>query len=182
MIAIRSFVPSLVTFPGVVLRQLVHSGFCRILGVKVLDVRYFRYDTPAGYVLHEMPKSLGAALVLALGPLVVHSLLCFLLCSLALVPFLRYDSAVGPLELTQMWMGLSIGMHAFPPVRDGNNLWGLTRNDVARHGALVRLSFPVLGFLRVAQRLTLMGFDVAYAAMMGILLPWMALGRIFPAS
>ncbi len=181
MIAIRSFIPSLMTFPGVVLRQLTHMGFCRLLGVKVLDVRFFRYDTPAGYVLHEMPKGLGAALVLAIGPLLVHTLVGFALCVLALVPFHSYDSSVGALEIFQLWLGLSIAMHAFPPMRDGNNLWQLTKNETARHGALVRISFPIIGFLRIAQRLTLFGFDVAYAALIGLWIPWILLGRVYPS-
>ncbi len=181
MIAIRSYLPSLLTFPGVVLRQAIHAGFCRALGVKILDIRYFRADTPSAYVLHEMPKRLGTGILIALGPLVVHSLLCIALCGPALVPFMFYGHSVDLFTFFQLWLGLSIGMHAFPPLRDAGNLWELTRKEVLEHGAVVRLTFPLLAFLRTAQRLSLYGFDVAYAAIIGIGLPWLILNRFFPA-
>ncbi len=180
MIAIRSYLPSLCTFPGTVLRQAVHSSLCRALGVKVLDVRYFRFDTPAAYVLHEMPKNLKTSILLVLVPFLVHSLLCVAICTPAMVPVLFYDELVGPLELFQLWLGLSIGMHAFPPLRDAHNLWDLTRFEAKNHGALVRIAFPLLAFFRLAQRLSLFGFDLGYAATMGIGLPWLVLNRVFP--
>lgn len=181
MIAIRSYLPSLLTFPGVILRQAIHSGFCRVLGVKILDIRYFRADTTPAYVLHEMPKRLGTGILIALGPLALHSILCVILCAPALVPFMFYDQSVDLLTIFQLWLGLSIGMHAFPPLRDAGNLWELTRKEVLEHGAVVRLTFPLLAFLRTAQRLTLYGFDVAYAAIIGIAIPWLILSRLFPA-
>jgi hypothetical protein len=180
MIAIRSYIPSLLTFPGVVLRQAIHAGCCRALGVKVLDIRYFRADTPSGYVLHEMPKSLGAGILIAIGPLVLHSLLCIIICAPALVPFKYFEHSVDFFTFFQLWLGLSIDMHAFPPLRDAGNLWELTRREVLKHAAFVRLTFPLLAFLRTAQRLSLYGFDVAYAAVIGIGIPWVLLDRIFP--
>ena len=181
MIAIRSYLLSLLTFPGVVLRQAIHAGLCRLLGVKVLDVRYFRADTPAGYVLHEMPKRLGTGLLIALGPLLLHSLLCLALCGPALVSFKFYDESVDAASYFQLWLGLSIGAHAFPPMRDAGHLWDLTRQEVLGHGTIVRLAFPLLAFLRIAQRLSRYGFDLGYAALIGLGLPWLVLGRIFPA-
>jgi hypothetical protein len=181
MIAVRSYLPSLLTFPGVVLRQVVHAGFCRIFGVKILDIRYFRADTPSGYVFHEMPDRLSTAFWLALGPLVLHSFLCFALCLPALVPFLFRMENADFSSCFQLWLGLSIGAHAFPPLRDVGNLWDLTRREVKGHGAGVRLAFPMIAFLRIAQRLSLYGFDVAYAALLGVGLPWVVLSRLFPS-
>lgn len=180
MIAVRSYIPSLLTFPGVVLRQAIHIGLCRLLGVKVLDVRYFRYDTPSGYVLHEMPKSFQTSLTLALGPLVIHSVLCTVLCALALVPWFFYEEAAGCFSVFQLWIGMSIGIHAFPPRRDSSNMWNLTRKEIKQHGAMVRITFPIIAFMRLAERLTLYGFDVAYAGVIGIAIPWLFLSRWYP--
>jgi hypothetical protein len=152
-----------------------------MLGVRVLDVRYFRYDTPSGYVLHEMPKSFQISLILALGPLLIHSILCMALCGLALIPWFFYDEAAGCLTVFQIWMGLSIGVHAFPPRRDSSNMWTLTRKEIRQHGAVVRVAFPIIAFMRMAERLTLYGFDVAYAGVIGLVLPWLFLDRIYPA-
>lgn len=180
MIAIRSYLPSLLTFPGVVLRQAIQVVMCRLAGVKVLDVRYFRRDTPSGYVLHEMPKELRTSLGLALGPLVVHTILCMALCLPALAPVQFHESSIDAMGLFQLWLGLSIGMHAFPPFRDTNNLWELTRKEAINHGALVRVAFPVLAFIRTAQRLSLLGFDVVYAGAVGLVIPWFVLAALFP--
>jgi hypothetical protein len=179
VIAIRSYIPSLLTFPGVVLRQFVHKGFCKVLGVRVLDVRYFRRDTPAGYVFHEMPKRFGISLLLVLGPLVVHSLFCFAICFPTMIPLRFYEEGTGVLDLFQLWIGLSIGMHAFPPFRDVGNLWDLTKQEVMQHGKVVRLTFPLVGFLRIAQRLSLYGFDMVYAAIIGLAIPWALLEHFF---
>ena len=181
MIAVRSYLPSLLSFPGVVLRQFLHQGLCRLLGVKVLDVRYFRADTPSGYVLHEKPKRLGISVLLAVGPLVLHSVLCLALCLPAMTPFLFYEEGVSFFTFFQLWLGLSIGMHAFPTFRDSGNLWELTRQEVLDHGAAVRFLFPLLAFFRTAHRLSLYGFDVAYAALIGVGIPWLLLGRIVPS-
>jgi len=180
MIAVRSYLPSLLTFPGVILRQGIHASVCRVLGVKVLDIRYFRADTPSAYVLHEMPRSLSKGLTIAFAPLLIHSLLCVLICIPALVPFKFYDSKIDPVALFQIWLGISIGVHAFPPFRDTGNLWELTRQEVLSHGAMAWLAFPILAFFRVAQRLSLFGFDVAYALLIGIAIPWWLLDRAFP--
>lgn len=180
MIAIRSYVPSLLTFPGVILRQAVHLVTCRMLKVEVLDIRYFRFDTPAGYVVHEMPKRFGSSLALAFIPLLIHSALCFAICLPALVPLRFYDEGSVIPELFQLWIGLSIGAHAFPPSRDCGNLWDLARLEVRNHGAGVRLTFPLVALLRIAQKLSLFGFDVAFAVLVGIGIPWVLLDRIFP--
>lgn len=47
---------SALTFPGVILHEWAHKLFCKRLGVKVLEVKYFQIGKKvAGYVVHEPP-------------------------------------------------------------------------------------------------------------------------------
>jgi len=39
------------TFPGVIVHEMAHQLFCRLFRVAVLDVCYFRFGNPAGYVI-----------------------------------------------------------------------------------------------------------------------------------
>lgn len=182
MIGARSYLPSLVTFPGAVLRQVIHQVTCRMMGVPVLDVRYFRFDTPAAYVLHEMPKSLGASIVLSTVPFLFHSFLCLALCLPAMAPLGFEESLVGPGSLFQVWLGLSLGVHAFPPNREALHQWELARGEVRAHGALVRISIPLLAFFRLAQRGSRWGVEWGYALFLGILVPWVILARWIPSQ
>ena len=180
MISIRGDLISLLTFPGLILRQAIHAMCCRVLGVRVLDIRFFRKNTPSAYVLHELPKDFRTSLMLVLGPLVMHSLLCLVVCLPALVPFRYYEDGFGSQEVFQVWLGLSIGIHAFPTWRDADNLWDLTRQEARGRGIAVRLTLPILLFLRLARRLSNYGFDLAYATLIGIGIPLAILSRIFP--
>ena len=53
MFIIPGVLVSAVTFPGVVVHEAAHMLFCRIRGVAVLDVCFFRFGNPAGYVVHD---------------------------------------------------------------------------------------------------------------------------------
>lgn len=180
MIAIRSFLPSLLTFPGVILRQLTHFAVCRALGIKVLDIRIFRADTPSGYVLHEMPSRFSTGILVAVLPLLIHSALCVLLCTPAWIPIRYFDSAASCFTFFQIWVGLSLGIHAFPPFRDSSRLWELSIREVMNHGVAIRLLIPFVLLFRVAHRLSLFGFDLLYAGMIGVALPHWILGRWVP--
>jgi hypothetical protein len=61
---------ALATFPGVIAHEAAHMLFCRLRGVAVLDVCFFRVGNPAGYVIHEEPKEFADAFWVAVGPLV----------------------------------------------------------------------------------------------------------------
>lgn len=57
MLLIPGWLISLLTFPGVIIHEWAHKKFCEWLGILVHKVVYFRFGNPAGYVLHEPPKT-----------------------------------------------------------------------------------------------------------------------------
>jgi hypothetical protein len=109
---------ALLTFPGVIIHEMAHMLFCRLSKVAVLDVCYFRFGNPAGYVMHEEPPNFGSAFLISVGPFIVNSLLCILICFPAFVPFRIFDRA----DLVSYFLSVMAGIvdrHARVPVNPG---------------------------------------------------------------
>ena len=70
------------TFPGVIVHEAAHLLFCRMFGLAVFDVCFFRFGNPAGYVLHEETDDFKKSFFVSMGPFFVNSFLCVLFCSL----------------------------------------------------------------------------------------------------
>jgi hypothetical protein len=118
---------ALLTFPGVVVHEVVEQLFCRWRRVAILNVCYFRFDNPAGFVIHEPDIEVHQMLWISLGPLVVNSLLGALIAFPAILPALEFRVATVQ-SYVLAWLGLSIAMHAFPDSDDARNLWRALRS------------------------------------------------------
>ena len=70
---------SLITFPGVVMHEAGHKFFCDWAGVRVLEVCYFRFGNPAGFVVHESPRKFSQSFFISVGPLILGTLFSILL-------------------------------------------------------------------------------------------------------
>lgn len=108
-------------FPGIIIHELGHQIGCWLTGTRVLEVRYFRFGVPAGYVIHEKPTSPWRHLVIAAGPFAVNSGLAFAAGWIQLQGWWRSDPPwLSPLLL--LWLGAGIGLHAFPSLQDATEL------------------------------------------------------------
>ncbi len=170
MIIIPGWLISLLTFPGVIVHEAAHMLFCRLRGVAVLDVCFFRMGNPAGYVVHEPIEDFTSAFLVAVGPLVVNSLLCMLFCFPAFVP-VRIFSREDPLCFFLIWLGISIGMHAFPSNHDAQGLWQQAKIAAKRLNPLAILSFPLVVLIIVANLASIFWFDAIYGFAIGLGLP-----------
>lgn len=110
---------SLLTFPGVVVHEIAHLIFCRLAGVRVHKVCYFRFGNPAGYVIHDPPKNPWLHLPIAIGPFLLNSVVGILFGCYG-TRFYHSQQAVG---YGVCWLGISIAMHAFPSTGDARSLW-----------------------------------------------------------
>jgi len=132
MIPIPGFVIAIATFPGVIIHELAHLIFCRLKKVPVLEVKFFQFDMKtAGYVLHGPVEDFGASFLISVGPFIVNSLLCMLICFPASIPLRVFGVSNFP-SLVLLWLGVSIGMHAFPSTADAANLWAQARKAAPR--------------------------------------------------
>jgi hypothetical protein len=97
------------TFPGRIMRVVSYRMLCDINKVEVLEVDYFR-----GKMVYGAIPSLGTALLIASAPLCVNTLLCAVLTLPAALPMTIGAETMPPGLLLLYWLGISIGMHAFP--------------------------------------------------------------------
>jgi hypothetical protein len=170
MIIIPGFLISLVTFPGVIVHEAAHMFFCKLRRVAVLDMCFFRVGNPAGYIIHEEIGDFNSAFLICVGPLLINSVLCILICFPAYMP-VRMFGIEHPLSYFLLWLGVSIGMHAFPSTHDATNLLQHAKKAVRTLNPLAVLSFPLVLLIVVANVLSIVWADCIYGLALGIGVP-----------
>lgn len=170
MFFIPSWLISIVTFPGVVVHEAAHLLFCRLEKLAVFEVCYFRFGNPAGYVVHETTDNFKSMFMVGMGPFFLNSALCVLFCSAAFMPVWELDVA-DPLAYFLYWLGLSIGMHAFPSTQDMAGLWRLMPREAKRFNLLAILSYPIVGLVYVLNFARVIWADLGYGIAIGVLGP-----------
>jgi hypothetical protein len=170
MFFIPGFVISIATFPGVILHEAAHLFFCRVNNLAVFDVCYFRIGNPAGYVIHESTNEFRKAFMVSMGPFFVNTVFCVLFCSAAFIPVWELG-VVDPLSYFFYWLGLSIGMHAFPSTQDMQGIWHLMPAEAKKFNFLAIISYPIVGLVYVLNFARVVWADLGYGIAIGILLP-----------
>jgi hypothetical protein len=170
IVPIPGWLIATVSFPGVIVHEAAHMLFCRLRRVAVLDVCFFRVGNPAGYVVHEPPHDFTTAFFISTGPFFVNSALCILICFPAFMPS-RVFNCMDPVQGFLLWLGLSIGMHAFPSTHDAQQLWAAASDAARRFNLLAIVSFPLVVVIFIANVLSIIWFDLIYAAAIGLGLP-----------
>ena len=170
MIIIPGFLIALLTFPGVIIHEAAHLLFCRITKLAVFDVCFFQLANPSGYVVHEQTDNFYKTFLVSMGPFFVNTFLCILFCSAAFLPIweLKIDDY---LAYVLYWLGISIGMHAFPSTHDLTHIWKLAPQYVKRGNVLAILSYPIVVILYPLNFLRVVWADLGYGILVGILAP-----------
>lgn len=171
MLIIPGILISIVTFPGVIVHELAHQIFCRMMGVPVLEVKYFQAKNPCGYVIHEATSRPLATFLISIGPFVINTLLgCILIFPVAMeiVEFRSYNSV---LSLVAAWLGISILMHSFPSTGDAKVLVNrILKNKQVN--LLVRIvTAPLIGLIYLGAIGSIVWLDFVYAVAVSMLLP-----------
>lgn len=167
---IPGFIIAIVTFPGVIVHEAAHMLFCKLRGVAVLDVCFFRIGNPCGYVYHEEINDFDTAFLVAVGPFIINSLLCILICSPAFVP-VRIFGVKNPLSYFLLWLGISIGMHAFPSTVDAKGLLHNAKKAIASGNMLALVAYPVVLLIYAANISSMFWGDYFYGLAIGLGLP-----------
>lgn len=158
------------TFPGVMIHEWSHQIFCRIFGLNVIKVVYFKFGNPSGYVIHESPRTYLQSLGIAVGPIIFNSLISIML------SYAIYLTPSNSWRLILLWLSFSIAAHAFP---SGQDLKGASHDGLnsLRRGISLWpiIGFPFIGLLYLADRLGLT-FRIVFALLLVILgLAWSGL-------
>ncbi len=163
---------SLITFPGVMVHEIAHRIFCHLTGVAVYEIAYFRPGgNPAGYVLHGPPPNLRAAFLISVGPLIVNSLLCMSLTFSAIPPlFILKDGAASGASVFLLWVGISIGMHAFPSNHDVREFAARVHEQRGK-GVFWAVAQVFNGLFTIVNALRVVWIDLIYAVLLSLALP-----------
>lgn len=167
---IPGFFVAWLTFPGVIVHEAAHMFFCKLRRVAVLEVCFFRLGNPSGYVIHEKVDDFKTTFLIAVGPFILNSLLCVLICFPAFFP-VRIFGVNHPLSYLLLWLGISIGMHAFPSNQDAKVLYEQAKVEARSMNVLAILSLPLVLLIYVANFLSIFWFDYLYGLAIGLGLP-----------
>lgn len=170
MLPIPGFILAILTFPGVIVHELAHQLFCRWCKVPVFEVCYFRDANPAGYVLHEPAQKTSHSILISVGPFILNTTVAFLIGLPAALQF-KFDAA-GPLDYLLLYLGVSIGMHAFPSTGDANSLWNSVMNDQTPLIARIVVA-PIVGIIYLGAIGSFFWLDALYGVGVAIGLPWL---------
>lgn len=171
---IPGFVISIVTFPGVIVHELAHQLFCRWARVAVFDVCYFRVGNPAGYVIHEIPRTSVQHVLIGLGPFFVNTILGALIAFPAAIPVLNFN-LLDPLNAFLVWLSVSVAMHAFPSTGDARGIWSALFRRSCPWWLRV-LGAPVVGLIWVGALGSMFWLDALYGIGVAIALPNLLVG------
>lgn len=166
---------SILTFPGVIVHEFAHMFFCKVRKIAVFDACYFRIGNPAGYVVHENTDNFTTTFLVSMGPFVVNTLLCLLICLPAYMPVKFFDLD-HPLSYFLIWLGVSIGMHAIPSNQDADNVFQQAKQQVKNWNILAILSFPLVGLIYIFNLLRILWADLLYGVAIGIGIPSLIFG------
>lgn len=166
------FLLTLVTFPGVIVHELAHEKVCDRYGIPVLEVCYFRFGNPAGYVIHAEPARYRHAVLVGVAPFLLNT-------ALAVAAFGAFAVAspgggamaspvggalddAGAASVLCVWLGASFAIHAFPSTGDASALWKQTKSRWRRSPSVL-LGLPVIALLYLVNALQILWLDVVYA-------------------
>ncbi len=166
---------AILTFPGIIVHEFAHMLFCRIRKIAVFDACYFRVGNPAGYVVHEETDNFTTTFLVSMGPFLVNTILCLLICLPAYMPIKFFDIS-HPLSYFLVWLGVSIGMHAIPSNQDANNVYDQAKLRIKDGNILAILSFPLVGLIYVFNVLRVVWADLIYGVAIGIGIPSLIFG------
>jgi hypothetical protein len=176
LIPIPGVLISVLTFPGVIVHEAAHLLFCRLAGLAVFGVCYFRVGNPAGYVIHEPPATYRASFAVSMGPFLLNSVLCVAFCSAGLLPVWELKLQ-DPVAYFFLWLGLSIGMHAFPSAQDLKPLFAGAGPAIRSGSLLAIVGLPFIAVLWVGNLLRFFWADLLYGIGIGLALPAWLLER-----
>ena len=160
---------SIVTFPGVIVHEMAHQFFCRLTRVAVLDVCYFRFGNPAGYVVHEAPRFASQTIIIGVGPFVFNSLVGAFIAAPGAIPVLHFQSA-QPIDYFLIWLGVSVAMHSFPSTGDANNIWQALRSEKVPVIAKL-VGAPLVAVIYLGAIGSVVWLDAIYGVALAMLLP-----------
>lgn len=161
---------SVITFPGVIVHELAHQLFCRLSKVAVIDVCYFRFGNPAGYVRHEIPKSSAQHVLISVGPFIVNTIIGCLITLPASIQIFMFKDYTNFLYLFLAWLGVSIVMHSFPSIGDAKAIWEIVKKKETNIFAKI-IGTPLALLILLCSLGSIMWLDLLFGIGVALFIP-----------
>lgn len=163
MIPIPGYIIGILTFPGVIVHEFAHLLFCRIYKVAVFDACFFRVGNPAGYVIHEAPRSLWHHVMIGIGPFFTNTIIGTILAIPAILA-IRESDTPSLFYYVLLYFGVSIAMHSFPSTGDAQSIWNAVWNKNGKGGSagMKILVAPILGLIYIGAVGSVIWLDLLY--------------------
>lgn len=147
----------MLTFPGVILHELVHAIICKIFGIQIQEICYLRYGKPSGYIIHSPCEGIFSQFFITVGPLIVNT---FLGGYLGYKYLHLYPNAPLFDKIFFIWLGVSFLVHSFPSVKDVKNFHKVLKKEPE----LIQLAnMPILLLLYVIGHSAFFWVELGYA-------------------
>lgn len=171
MFFIPGVVISAVTFPGVIVHELAHAIFCKLLRIPIYDAKFFQLSNPCGYVVHEPTDKPLKSLLISVGPFLVNTILGAVIMLPASITLIKFREPGNFLTLLLGWLGISILMHAFPSTGDAEALISsVLKNDQVNFLFKV-ITFPFIIAIYIGAFGSVVWLDALYALGVSMVLP-----------
>ena len=141
------------------IHELAHAFFCLSSGIRVRDIKLFRFGNPAGYVTHDEPTKFFQGFLISFGPLIINSLLALFCFSQFKAPYLDYR------PWAFVWFGTAVALHAIPSTGDAGSLFTLANHRFWRN-PLVIIGYPFILVLYILNFLKRWHLDIIYAGVL----------------
>jgi len=170
---IPGFLITWVTFPGVIVHELAHAIFCRLYGLKIYEIVYFRFAVgfgqAAGWVVHEPSKKPMQNMMVSIGPFFVNTILGAVIGAPAAIPVLKLESR-DPFDLLLIWLGVSIAMHSFPSTGDAKSIMhSVGSKEVSIFAKIV--CYPIIGLIYLGALGSVFWLDAIWGVAVAGFLP-----------
>ncbi len=171
MFFVPGIIISIITFPGVIIHELAHQIFCRIMRVPVYEVKYFQFSNPCGYVVHEATQDPLKTFLISIGPFLINTLIGMIILAPAAIELIVFEDYSNPLNLLLGWIGFSTLMHAFPSTGDAKVLVNNILNNKNVNVLVKIIVAPVIGLIYIGALGSVIWLDAIYAIAIAMIIP-----------
>lgn len=149
-----------ITFPGVIIHELAHYLFCRFTNTFVYEICFFRFGSPAGYVIHEKPSNSKKTLIISIGPFIVNTILGILITMHSALTIIKFNAG-SVVDFIILWLGISIAMHSFPSTGDAKSIMAVLKSKET--SLLLKIvCFPIVALIYIGALGSVFWLDLIY--------------------
>ena len=180
MVTIPGEIIALLTFPGVIVHELAHQIFCLLMKVPVIEVKYFRFANPCGYVVHDATKDPKKNFFISAGPFIVNNILGIIITFPIMLEYVSFGASsqggiqanvILVINIIMMWIGFSILVHSFPSKQDAKIMVERVMKNPDVSKAAKFFAAPIIGISYIGSVGGAAWLDFIYAIAVSCVFP-----------